>query len=76
MFKYKIGDKITVMHNNILFVGKIIKFASIDEFGMDFYFDEKNYVVEFNSNTIPIASYNKLENDGTFKYIMTESDII
>ena len=75
MYKYRVGDKITVIYQNILFVGKIIRYARLDEFGMDFYFDEKNYVVEFNSNTQPIASYNKLENDGTYKYIMTEADL-
>jgi hypothetical protein len=48
------------------------------EFGADFYFEEKNYVVVFDEgNTSPIASYNFIAEFSPIKYnyVMTENDI-
>jgi hypothetical protein len=75
MYKYKEGDKFTIIYNNITYYGTIIKIADLNEFGADFYFDEKNYVVNFNIDNLPIATYNFSNKDCTFKYVMTESDI-
>ena len=75
MYKYKLGDKFTIINNNITYYGTIIKIAELNEYGADFYFDEKNYVVKFNINNLPIATYNFADINGKFKYIMTESDI-
>lgn len=60
--------------------GKVIRKANIDEFGGDFYILEENYVVEFKTNTQPIATYNFSQYDNkkmtTFKYVMTIDDMI
>ena len=73
--KYTVGD--TFIVNNQ--IGTIIKIADIDEFGCDFHYSEINYVVKFNSNDMPLATYNiSYIDNGTIKYnyIMTENDII
>ena len=73
--KYTVGD--TFIVNNQ--IGTIIKIADIDEFGCDFHYSEINYVVKFNSNDMPLATYNisYLDNgDIKYNYVMTENDII
>ena len=73
--KYTFGD--TFIVNNQ--IGTIIKIADIDEFGCDFHYSEINYVVKFNSNDMPLATYNisYLDNgDIKYNYVMTENDII
>ena len=74
-YKYIIGDRFITKNNK---VGTIIKIAKMDEFGADFYFEEKNYVVVFDEgNTSPIASYNFIVEFSPIKYnyVMTENDI-
>lgn len=75
MYKYKPGDTFIKQYNNASYIGTIIRIANLDEFGGDFYYNDKNYVVEFSINNISIASYNFSQPDCTYKYIMTESDI-
>ena len=73
--KYTVGD--TFIVNNQ--IGTIIKLANIDEFGCDFHYSEINYVVKFNNNNTPLATYNiSYIDNGTSKYnyVMTENDII
>lgn len=72
MYKYKIGQEFIIKNSNIL--GKIIKIASIDEFGCDFYFTEKNYVVDLINCNESIATYNIFKN-GKLNYIMNERDL-
>ena len=75
-YKFKIGDKFK-KDNNII---KIIRFSKLDEFGADFYWDEKNYVVEIFDlcdNIIEdkvLATYN-FHIDGKIKYVMNEDDL-
>ena len=72
--KYKVDDVFLFKNQT----GTIIKIADIDEFGCDFHYSEINYVVKFNSNDIPLATYNiSYIDNGTIKYnyIMTEDDI-
>ena len=73
--KYKVDD-VFIFKNQ---TGTIIKIADIDEFGCDFHYSEINYVVKFNSNDMPLATYNiSYIDNGSIKYnyIMTEDDII
>lgn len=71
-YKYKVNQvMISIQDNNTKF--KIVKIADLDEFGADFHYQEKNYVVEFNINK-PSATYTFIRNN-QFKYIMTETDI-
>jgi hypothetical protein len=73
-YKYNVGYTFTIEKDNTKYEGKIIKIASMDEFGCDFYYSEKNYVVEFKNINKPIATYNIFRN-GEYKYIMNERDI-
>ena len=76
--KYKVGDKF-ILKKNKDSIGTIIKLADIDEFGCDFHYSEINYVVKFDTNDNPIASYNiSYIDNGNLKYnyVMTENDII
>ena len=74
-YMFNIGD--TFIYNGQK--GKVIRIAQIDEFDADFYYAEKNYVVEFDFNDKVHATYNfpKFE-DGKwiYRYVMTQSDMI
>ena len=71
-YKFKIGDKFK-KDNYII---KIIRFSKLDEFGADFYWDEKNYVVEiYDLYDKVLATYN-FHIDEKIKYIMTEDDLL
>ena len=72
IYKYKIGQEFIIKNSNIL--GKIIKIASIDEFGCDFSFTEKNYVVDLSNCNESIATYNIFKNS-KLNYIMNERDL-
>ena len=72
MYKYKIGQEFVFKNSNI--TGKIIKIAAMDEFGCDFYYLEKNYVIELNNCNEHIATYNIYKNN-KFNYIMSETDL-
>jgi len=58
--------------NNIK--GKVLRLAEIDEFGFDFHYEEINYVVEFDNNILPIATYNIILKD-KYVYIMSIGDM-
>lgn len=77
--KYPINYQFKISKNDKIYKGTIIKYASIDEFGGDFYFAENNYVVEFDVNNIPLATYNFIESVNNksikYNYVMNESDI-
>ena len=62
MYKYKTNDTFITKNNKI---GTIIRIAKIDEFGGDFYFAEKNYVVTFEENTLQYATYNFIKSFNT-----------
>jgi hypothetical protein len=73
-YLFNVGD--TFVYNGQK--GKVIRIAQIDEFGADFYFAEKNYVVKFDFNDKAHASYNfaKFEGDKLiYHYVMTQSDM-
>jgi len=80
-YKFPINYQFTIQKNNKTYHGIIIKYAAIDEFGADFYALENNYVVKFDVDHLPIATYNFIESIGTidksvkYNYVMTESDI-
>ena len=76
-YKFKVNDKFIVKKNNHTYVGTIVKLASIDEFGADFSFFENNYVVKFNIDYLPIATYNFIKDNSniSYNYVMTESKI-
>lgn len=77
-YKFSPGDRFTNKKNNKS--GIVLRIASLDEFGADFYFAERNYVVVFdddcfNSN----ATYNFLNfntSPTSYNYVMTEDDMI
>ena len=75
VYKYKIGEEFKKEDYSF----KIIRYSEINEFGADFHWSEKNYVVEMydsNKNKIDdklLATYN-FNYNGKFKYIMTEND--
>jgi hypothetical protein len=74
-YKYSDGDHFIAKNGKI---GTIIRIATLDEFGADFYFEEKNYVVVFNEGDFnPIASYNFIISlsPTKYNYVMTEDDI-
>ena len=71
MYNYKPNDIIKLRDGNIC---KIIKIAAINEFGCDFHYSEKNYVVEFiEINKNPWASY-QIYRNGKYHYVMTEKE--
>jgi hypothetical protein len=80
-YKYPINYQFTVEKNKKTYHGTIIKYAAMDEFGADFYALENNYVVKFDVDHIPIATYNFIESIETiaksvkYNYVMTENDI-
>jgi hypothetical protein len=77
-YKFSPGDKFINKKNNKS--GFVLRIAKLDEFGGDFYFEEKNYVVVFDDDSInPIATYNFLNTTTTpisYNYVMTENDMI
>lgn len=75
MHKYKSNDIFITKDNKI---GTIIRIAKMDEFGADFYFAEKNYVVSFENDTLQSATYNfiKTIDPISYNYVMTEDDIM
>ena len=77
---YPIDYRFEITKDEKTYYGTIIKHASIDEFGGDFYYLENNYVVKFNVDDVPIATYNFIiydEENTTirYNYIMNEIDI-
>lgn len=68
---FKVGDIFFTKNND---KGKVIRLAAIDEFGFDFYYADENYVVEFENNMLPIATYNITLN-GKYVYIMSIEDM-
>lgn len=76
-YKYEIGTRFLNKNGK---KGTVIRIAKIDEFGADFYFAEKNYVVVFDEgNSSSWATYNFISTISpsiTYNYVMTENDII
>ena len=76
-YKFNIGDKFINKNNNKS--GFVLRIAKLDEFGADFYFAEKNYVVVFDNDCInPNATYNfinSLIQPLSYNYVMTEDDM-
>ena len=76
-YKYNVGYLFTISVNSKNYIGKIIKIADIDEFGGDFHYTEKNYIVQFNVNNIQLATYNMIRNMNPieYDYVMNEEYI-
>ena len=87
-YKYPVGSEFLCATPEV--ICKITKIASLSEFGADFMYNEKNYVVTFNTNnhtilsTIPITyrftkTVNIFSDTGppviTYNYVMEESDL-
>tara|TARA_B000000437_G_C11553449_1_gene268211 strand:- start:130 stop:348 length:219 start_codon:yes stop_codon:yes gene_type:complete len=71
MYKYQENDVIELKDGNIC---KIVRIADWNEYGCDFHFFEKNYVIVFvKIKKKPWASY-KINKDGTDYYVMTENE--
>jgi hypothetical protein len=71
------SQKFICKKNNL--VGTVIRTAQIEEFGGDFYFSEENYVVIFETNEQPIATYNFIvysEKNIKYNYVMNVNDMI
>ena len=77
-YKYKVGHKFARHVQNTAVKGQIIKIAAVDECGCDFHYSENNYIVKFEIDNKPMATYNIHEdNNGIIKYtyIMNEGDM-
>ena len=76
-YKFSPGDRFTNKKNNKS--GFVLRIASLNEFGADFYFAEKNYVVVFDDDCVnPNATYNFLNlttSPTSYNYVMTEDDM-
>lgn len=76
-YKFSPGDKFISKKNNKS--GFVLRIAKLDEFGADFYFAEKNYVVVFDNDCInPNATYNFINTSTqplSYNYVMTENDM-
>lgn len=71
MYKYKENDIIELKNGNKC---KIIRIADWNEYGCDFHFFEKNYVIDFiQTKKNPWASY-QIYRNGKYNYVMTEND--
>ena len=73
MYKYQPNDVIELKDGNIC---KIVRIADWNEYGCDFHFFEKNYVIDFietKKNPSPRASYN-IHRNGKYYYVMTENE--
>jgi len=71
MYKYKPNDVIELKDGNKC---KIIRIADWNEYGCDFHFFEKNYVIDFIETKKKLwASYQIYRND-KYYYVMTENE--
>ena len=71
MYKYKPDDEIELKDGNVC---KIVRIADWNEYGCDFHFFEKNYVIDFiETKKKPWASY-KIYRNGKYYYVMTENE--
>ena len=71
MYKYKPNDVIELKDGNKC---KIIRIADWNEYGCDFHFFEKNYVIDFIETKKKLwASYQIYRND-RYYYVMTENE--
>jgi|LauGreDrversion4_1035100.scaffolds.fasta_scaffold07893_8 hypothetical protein len=68
---FKAGDTFYTKTNQ---KGKVLRVANMNEFGLDFHYEEENYVVEFDNNILPIATYN-ISDNGVYKYIMNVKEM-
>ena len=71
MYKYKPNDVIELKDGNKC---KIVRIADWNEYGCDFHFFEKNYVIDFIETKKKLwASYQIYRND-KYYYVMTENE--
>jgi len=71
MYKYQPNDVIELKDGNKC---KIVRIADWNEYGCDFHFFEKNYVIDFiETKKKQWASYQIYRND-RYYYIMTENE--
>ena len=71
MYKYQPNDVIELKDGNKC---KIVRIADWNEYGCDFHFFEKNYVIDFiDAKKKRWASYQIYRND-RYYYVMTENE--
>jgi hypothetical protein len=71
MYKYQTNDIIELKDGNIC---KIVRIADWNEYGCDFHFFEKNYVIDFiDAKKKRWASY-KIHTNDKYYYVMTENE--
>ena len=71
MYKYQPNDVIKLKDGNVC---KIIRIADWNEYGCDFHFFEKNYVIDFiETKKKQWASY-QIYRNGKYYYVMTENE--
>jgi len=71
MYKYKPNDVIELKDGNKC---KIVRIADWNEYGCDFHFFEKNYVIDFiDEKKKRRATYQIYRND-KYYYVMTENE--
>ena len=71
MYKYQENEVIKLKDGNVC---KIVRIADWNEYGCDFHFFEKNYVIDFiETKKNPWASY-KIYRNGKYYYVMTENE--
>lgn len=71
MYKYQPNDVIKLKDGNVC---KIVRIADWNEYGCDFHFFEKNYVIDFiETKKKQWASY-QIYRNGKYYYVMTENE--
>tara|TARA_B100001250_G_scaffold412992_1_gene445712 strand:- start:1756 stop:1974 length:219 start_codon:yes stop_codon:yes gene_type:complete len=71
MYKYKPNDIIKLKDGNVC---KIVRIADWNEYGCDFHFFEKNYVIDFIEKKKPLSASYQIYRNGKYNYVMTEND--
>lgn len=69
---FEAGDTFFTKHNQ---KGKVSRIATMNEFGLDLHHTEINYVVEFDNNILPIATYNVINSQYLYDYVMNINDM-
>jgi hypothetical protein len=71
MYKYQPNDVIELKDGNIC---KIVRIADWNEYGCDFHFFEKNYVIDFIETKKKVWASYKIYRNGKYYYVMTENE--
>ena len=71
MYKYQENEVIKLKDGNVC---KIVRIADWNEYGCDFHFFEKNYVIDFIEKKNPLSASYQIYRNGKYNYVMTEND--